>query len=61
MELMHINSVQLWALILLIGALMFLAAPPYAGQQRQTIAATKTRVVLLGTATTRLTGQVRHE
>ncbi|MDQ3817393.1 MAG: MBL fold metallo-hydrolase [Acidobacteriota bacterium] len=46
---MRVNSVRLWVSTLLISALMLLAAPPHAGQQPQTIAASKTRVVLLGT------------
>lgn len=45
---MHINSVRLWASTLLISSLMFLWAPPYAGQQPQTVRASKTRIVLLG-------------
>lgn len=41
---MRINSVRLLILTLLISALMFLTAPPYAGQQPQAMATIKTRI-----------------
>ncbi len=46
---MHFNGMRLWVSILLVSTLTLLAAPPSAGQQSQTTAPSKTKVVLLGT------------
>jgi len=48
-ELMHFHSVRLWVSIFIVGTLVLLVTLLSAGQQPQTTAANKTKVVLLGT------------